>query len=107
MDVLQLHKALADDTRLRCVQLIAEQGELCVCDLTQALNTSQPKISRHLALLREANLLIDRRQGQWVFYQLHPALPDWAQAIIQAGLQSPKNAISADNKCIQPSTICC
>lgn len=107
MELLQLHKALSDDTRLRCVQLIADQGELCVCDLTQALDTSQPKISRHLALLREVDLLIDRRQGQWVFYQLHPALPDWAQAIIQAGLQSPKNAISADNKSIQPPTICC
>ncbi|HET8808064.1 MAG TPA: metalloregulator ArsR/SmtB family transcription factor [Methylophaga sp.] len=107
MELLQLHKALADDTRLRCVQLIADQGELCVCDLMQALDTSQPKISRHLALLREANLLIDRRQGQWVFYQLHPDLPDWAKAIIQAGLQSPKTALNADRKSVQSAIICC
>lgn len=107
MDLLQLHKALADDTRLRCVQLIADQGELCVCDLTQALDTSQPKISRHLALLREANLLMDRRQGQWVFYQLHPDLPDWALTIIKTGLQTNPDNLLTDKQSFQPPAICC
>lgn len=107
MDSLQLHKALADDTRLRCVQLIADQGELCVCDLTQALNISQPKISRHLALLREANLLSSRRQGQWVFYQLPPDLPDWALTIIHAGQQGQAIILNADKQRMQTSAICC
>lgn len=75
---LQLFKLLADETRLLCVLLIAEQGELCVCELTCALGQSQPKISRHLAMLRQAQLLLDRRQGQWVYYRINPALPDWA-----------------------------
>lgn len=107
MEILQLHKLLADDTRLRCVQLIADQGELCVCDLTQALNTSQPKISRHLALLREADLLSDRRQGQWVFYQLHPELPEWALTIIKAGAQSDSSRLPADIQSCSPRSHCC
>ena len=82
MDPLQFYKSLADDTRLRCLLLIAQEGELCVCELTQALDEVQPKISRHLAQLRNAQVLSDRRQGQWIFYQLSPALPDWARQVI-------------------------
>ncbi len=75
-------KCLADETRLRCLLLLQRRGELCVCELTQALQMSQPKISRHLALLRTCRLLQDRRQGAWVYYQLHPDLPDWALAVL-------------------------
>src|SRR5690606_12109290 len=70
-----LFKALADETRARIVLLITHEQELCVCELTCALNQSQPKISRHLAQLRASGLLADRRQGQWVYYRLHPHLP--------------------------------
>ena len=75
-------KCLADETRLRCLLLLQRRGELCVCELTQALQMSQPKISRHLALLRTCRLLQDRRQGAWVYYRLHPDLPDWALAVL-------------------------
>jgi ArsR family transcriptional regulator len=75
-------KCLADETRLRCVALLQQQGELCVCELTQVLQISQPKISRHLALLRSSGLVLDRRQGAWVYYRLHPQLPAWAQAAL-------------------------
>ncbi len=71
-------KLLADDTRLSTLLLIQQEQELCVCELTSALNLSQPKISRHLAMLRNAKVLLDRRQGQWVFYRLNPELPTWA-----------------------------
>ena len=63
---IQLFKILADETRLGIVLLLSELGELCVCDLCTALDQSQPKISRHLALLRERGLLLDRKQGKWV-----------------------------------------
>lgn len=82
MTPLQLFKLLADETRLLSVLLIAEQGELCVCELTCALNESQPKVSRHLAMLRKAQLLLDRRQGQWVYYRINPALANWVQSCI-------------------------
>ncbi|MBV2130810.1 metalloregulator ArsR/SmtB family transcription factor [Arsukibacterium indicum] len=80
------YKALADDTRLKSLLLITEQQELCVCELMTALELSQPKISRHLAQLRKANVLADRRSGQWVFYSLHPALPTWAQQVLKQTL---------------------
>ncbi|PIN63698.1 hypothetical protein CKQ90_32870, partial [Klebsiella pneumoniae] len=52
--------------------LLKARGELCVCDLCTALVQSQPKISRHLAMLRESGLLLDRKQGKWVHYRLSP-----------------------------------
>lgn len=57
--------------------LLRSEGELCVCELVVALDESQPKVSRHLAQLRNCSLLQDRRQGQWVYYSLHPDLPEW------------------------------
>lgn len=77
MDSLLFFKSLADDTRLKILLLIYKEEELCVCELTQALSLSQPKISRHIALLRRDGLLIDRRDGKWVFYQLSAKLLEW------------------------------
>lgn len=74
--------ALADSTRLRCLLLLAAEGELCVCDLTHALKESQPKISRHLAILRELEIVSDRREGLWIHYRLHSDLPAWAHEIL-------------------------
>ncbi|BCU06976.1 hypothetical protein Atep_16530 [Allochromatium tepidum] len=65
-----LFTALAQDTRLRCLLLLATQGELCVCELTQATGVVQPHVSRHLAQLRELGLVQDRRDGLWVHYRL-------------------------------------
>lgn len=78
-----LFKALADETRLRTVLLLVGRGELCVCELNRALGISQPKMSRHLATLREAGIVSDRKQGLWVFYGVAPGLPDWARAVLE------------------------
>lgn len=77
-----LFKCLADETRVRMVLLIEREQELCVCELTCAMGESQPKVSRHLALLRNNGLLADRRQGQWVYYRLHPQLPGWVREVL-------------------------
>jgi ArsR family transcriptional regulator len=77
-------KALSDETRLRCMLLLYKEGALCVCELTAALEYSQPKISRHLAQLREKGLLVDSRIGQWVYYKINPALPIWMLAALAA-----------------------
>lgn len=77
-------KLLSDPTRLRSLLLLLQEGELCVCELTYALDESQPKVSRHLAALRDAEIVLDRRQGQWIYYRISPQLPDWAGAILQA-----------------------
>ena len=83
IDPVQFYKCLADDTRLRCLMLIVQHKELCVCELTEALDLSQPKVSRHLAQLRKVGLLTDRRDGQWVFYALNADLPDWCSSVLQ------------------------
>ena len=78
----QLFKCLGDETRLALSLLIYTEGELCVCEMTHALQQPQPKISRHLAQLRACDLLQDRRQGQWVHYRLMPDLPSWVLATL-------------------------
>jgi ArsR family transcriptional regulator len=78
-------KALADTTRLRILMLLHASGEeLCVCQLTQALDQVQPKISRHLAILRESGLLQDRKARMWVYYGLHPDVPSWMLEVLSA-----------------------
>lgn len=71
MNLAEILKALADDTRLR-IMVLLYQKELCVCELCDVMETSQPKISRHLAILRNAGLVQDKRQSQWVFYNINP-----------------------------------
>ncbi|MCF6250151.1 MAG: metalloregulator ArsR/SmtB family transcription factor [Methylococcaceae bacterium] len=85
---VQFFKCLSDDTRLRCIALLQKEGKLCVCELTTALELSQPKISRHLASLRQCGLLQASREGQWVFYQINPKLPDWASPLLSNALLS-------------------
>ena len=64
---VQLFRALADETRLRILNLLA-RGELCVCEIEHALVIGQSKASRHLAYLRNAGLVTDRREGPWMYY---------------------------------------
>jgi len=68
-DIENLFKALADRTRLRLISLIGD-SEVCVCFLVAILKTSQPKISRHLAYLRRAQIVAARREGKWMHYRL-------------------------------------
>jgi len=67
---LKVLKTLGDETRLRIVNLLYER-ELCVCDLESILGTTQTKISRHLARLKNADLVRDRKIAQWSFYSLN------------------------------------
>jgi ArsR family transcriptional regulator len=69
MELITIFKALSDETRLRIIKLL-EHGELCVCDIAAVLRSSQPKVSFHLSTLKEAELIIDRREGKWIHYRL-------------------------------------
>lgn len=62
--------AFSDPTRLRILSLLAHNGELCVCDLMEVTGIAQAKISRHLATLRHAGIVTDRKDGQWVHYSI-------------------------------------
>jgi len=75
---------LSDPTRLRALMLIQSEGEVCVCELTHALQESQPKISRHLALMRDAGIVEARREGTWMHYRLGTSLPGWARHIVES-----------------------
>ena len=77
-----LIQALADGTRLRALVLLSRETSLCVCELTAALDVSQPKMSRHLAALRALDIVEDARIANRVFYRLHPDLPDWARGVV-------------------------
>ncbi|MFZ5483360.1 MAG: metalloregulator ArsR/SmtB family transcription factor [Pseudomonadota bacterium] len=83
MEPQALFDTLSDATRRRILTLLHHQGELCVCELVAALNLPQPKISRHLAVMRESGLLAMRREGTWIFYRLSPSLPLWAYRIAE------------------------
>lgn len=63
--------ALSDETRLRIIDLL-RSGERCVCDLTEALDAGQSRLSFHLKVLKDAKLVTDRREGRWAYYALAP-----------------------------------
>ena len=69
-ELTTVFKALSDETRLRIIKLL-EHGELCVCDVTAALDMVQPKVSFHLSSLKDAGLIKDRKQGKWTHYSLN------------------------------------
>jgi len=77
---------LSDETRLRMLALMAGEGELCVCELVHALGVSQPKISRHLAVLRDAGIASSRRRAQWIFHHINPDLPEWQSQVIATAI---------------------
>lgn len=114
MEPEHFFRALGDPTRLRMLVLLGREGELCVCELTHALGEIQPKISRHLAQLRESGLVLDRRQGQWIYYRLNPRLPAWAREVLDttaAGLHA-RAPFSRDLKTLRamqnrPLDACC
>lgn len=84
LDVQAFFEALADPMRRRILAQLLGAEERCVCDLHGALGASQPKVSRHLAVLRESGLVLTRRESVWIHYRIHPQLPGWAlQVLIQ------------------------
>lgn len=85
---VNLYNLMSDETRLRCLVLLYKEGSMCVCELIHALSSTQPKVSRHLSLLRNYGIVIDERKGQWVYYTLNPALPEWITKIMQANFKT-------------------
>ncbi|MCH8498855.1 MAG: metalloregulator ArsR/SmtB family transcription factor [Marinobacter sp.] len=78
----EVFRLCGEERRLASLLLIAREQALCVAELTAALDLAQPAVSRYLAQLREAAILVDERQGQRVYYRLHPELPDWVRALL-------------------------
>lgn len=114
IDANTFFSALGNDIRLRCLVLMQLQGELCVCELTHALDLSQPMISRHLALLREIGLVEARRAGQWMYYTIHPELDAWAKKVIRETAKANEKELPFANDLLalkempnRPGASCC
>jgi len=83
-ELAPVFKALGDPVRLRLLSMIAAGagGEVCVCELTPGFDVSQPTISHHLKLLRQAGLIDCERRGTWVYYWLRPEATDRLAAFL-------------------------
>jgi ArsR family transcriptional regulator len=88
-DPVDLLSALADPTRLGALRLLWDGEEHCVCELMRKLGASQSRMSRHMATLKVAGLVVDRRDAQWVRYRRHPTLTPTVAALVGAALALP------------------
>ena len=96
-DLMNILKAMSEETRLRILKLL-ENGELCVCDIVAALNMIQPKVSFHLSVLKEAGFLKDRKQGRWTHYSIDDS--DFFRRFLLLSVleRIPKEALAVDRK---------
>ncbi|MDZ7875427.1 MAG: metalloregulator ArsR/SmtB family transcription factor [Rhizobium sp.] len=76
--------ALAEPTRLGAVLILADGLEHCVCELMRRLDVTQSRMSRHMQTLKQAGLVVDRRDAQWVRYRINPAMPSEIRAVLDA-----------------------
>jgi ArsR family transcriptional regulator len=107
----KLFCALADTTRLRLINLLARQ-EICVCYFVAVIDAPQPKISRHLAYLRRAGIVVTRREGKWMHYKLVVPSDPHAAAILRATLDAlrgdkklQRDFEQLDNACCGPNSL--
>jgi ArsR family transcriptional regulator len=96
---VRLLAALADPTRLAIVRQLASDGSVCACDFSACNDLSQPTVSHHLRVLREAGLVHGERRGTWVWYRLDPAvterLASIARELVGAAPARPASALGA------------
>ncbi len=96
---IKMFKALSDETRLR-IYLLLLQGELCVCELVNILNMEQSRISHSVRILKEAGLVVNRREGKWIIYAVNPETKN--NRIIQGlkdDLKLPERDLENFTKC--------
>jgi DNA-binding transcriptional ArsR family regulator len=97
--------SLSNEIRLRCLYLAVRQTEVCVCEAVDALGIPQPTISRAFRTLKEAGLVTDRRDANWIYYRLSEELPDWVSEILHTTIDelSSAQAYIADEKRFEKS----
>lgn len=84
--VLSVLSALAEPTRLGTIRLLADGSEHCVCEFMDKLDVTQSRMSRHMQTLKQAGLVVGRRDAQWVRYRLNPDMPRDVRKIVDAVL---------------------
>jgi ArsR family transcriptional regulator len=90
----RLFRALSDETRLRILQRL-QAGEQCVCDLTDAFQTGQSRLSFHLKVLKEAGLVHDRPEGRWMYYSVNPEALGELERFIVEMKKGTRNSVAA------------
>jgi ArsR family transcriptional regulator len=96
-ELTTIFKALSDETRLRIIKLL-EEGELCVCDITAALDMVQPKVSFHLNALKEAGFIKDRKAGRWIHYRLDTSDMFKRFLVLAVIEKAPLDSVQKDRK---------
>jgi ArsR family transcriptional regulator len=94
---IRLFHALSDGTRLSILERL-RLGERCVCDLTDALDAAQSRLSFHLKVLKDAELVTDRREGRWMYYTLNPVTLSEMSELID-GLATAPSAAERKSGC--------
>lgn len=84
--ILPVLSALAEPTRLGVIPLLADGSEHCVCELMKKLGVTQSRMSRHMQVLKQAGLVVDRRDAQWVRYSLNPGMSPEIRAVVDTVL---------------------
>ena len=98
-EVDEVFKALSDPSRIKIVEMLAENGELCVCRIYERLDMTQPAVSHHLAILKRAGLVCARKQGQWVYYSLNREALSVAKAFLEDRLEESAVALASRLVC--------
>jgi ArsR family transcriptional regulator len=93
-DTVKVFKALGDPNRFRIVKML-EAGELCVCEVREVLDLSNSTVSKHLSILRNADLIVDRKEGKWVNYKLNDRSND---GFVRSQLALVLNSFSDDEQ---------
>lgn len=99
--------SLSNEIRLRCLYLAARQTEVCVCEAVDALGIPQPTISKAFKTLKEAGLVIDRRDANWTYYRLSEELPEWVSEVLHTTIDELSGVKSyiADEKQFEKSRV--
>ena len=87
--IVTVLSALAESKRLEAMRLLVDGSEHCVCELMRKLGATQSRMSRHMQVLKQAGLVVDRRDAQWVRYRINPHLSPTLVRLIEAALEHP------------------
>lgn len=103
IDFVKVFSVLANETRLRCLYLVFANEEVCVCEIVEALNITQPSASKALGALKIAGLLTDRKEANWNYFSLNEAMPEWMKTLVTATCkqQSKSPVHTLDQKRLQ------
>ena len=94
MNIEEALQCLSNQTRLRCLHLLAQSDEVCVCEFVDTLGITQPTASKALAALKNAGFLSDRRDANWNYYRLSSNMPQWQRDLLTATIAGMRASAS-------------